>query len=297
MRKLVGIAVVLFAAACGGREQQGAARSSALRRARERYVTPADTVLLKGVYRRDKDEATLRLCGTTATYQVAAVDSILLLLDANVDWRALRPTTTMYAEVRGDTSRAVRESAVNGTLAIVGVDSMSTMEPGQCTPRRPSQPPAAVPAEVAGALRAALGADSGLAVPPSYRGTALWLDNDFHGDLLVLARAPRLCELAGCTLFVFRGTPSGYQFISRTAGVVGPIQVRRWPDPDRPNGEAQEATEGYVDLQVKVNGGAFGLRDAILRYRGGRYPRDANFEPPPGGRRGNALPFGTTVLP
>jgi hypothetical protein len=296
MRKLVGLWVALLGAACGREGRQATLRSSGRVSAAAAVQPPKDTVSLRGVYRRDRDAAVFHPCEEARTFRVVAGDSVLQLLDANVDWHAPRPTTTMFAEIRGDTTPEGRDSATAGTLAVVGVDAMRGLDPGECAPRRPLKPPTAASAMVAAALHSALGADSAVALPANYRSVAVWLDPDSRGDLLVLVRAPALCELAGCTLFVFQGTVDGYQLIGRTGSVVAPIQVRQWPNPDAANGTAQEATEGKVDLQVKVNGGAFGLRDAILRYRNGRYPRNAALEPPPGGRRGNAAANGTTVL-
>jgi hypothetical protein len=299
MRKLVGLLAALLAAGCGRDDRPVAVRPSATRRASAPFVAPRDTVVLNGVYRRDGDEARIQLCGVSRTFRVVAADSLLNLLDANVDWHAPRPSTTMYVEVGGDTIPEGHDSVHAGTLAIVAVDKMRGLDADECAPKprpRPEMPPPYPPAAVTAVLRAALGADSGLATPANYRSVTVWLDSDTLGDLLVLLRAPAVCELAGCTLFIFHGTVDGYQLIGRTGSVVAPIQVRQWPNPDAPNGVQQEATEGKLDLQVKVNGGAFGLRDAILRYRNGRYPRNASLEPPPGGRRGNAAANGTTVL-
>lgn len=295
MRKLRGLAVALLAAACGREGRQARPRPPANARVAV-FVAPKDTVALRGIYRRDRDAALFRLCEVAQTFHVVAGDSLMALLDANVDWNAPRPTTTMFARIYGDTTTENRDSALAGTVAVVAVDTMRQLDNNECAQRRPLKPPTPDPAVVAAAIRRALGADSALAVPGHYQSAALWLDGDTRADLVVLVRAPALCELAGCTLFVFKGSADGYQFISRTTSVVAPIQVRQWPEPDKPNGIAEEANEGKVDLQVKVNGGAFGLRDAILRYREGHYPRNASFEPPPGGRRGIAVANGTTVL-
>jgi len=299
MRKLVGLGIALLFMACGRGDGARAARPATIRRASAPYVAPRDTVPMAGVYQRDRDEARFQICGVIRIFRVTAGDSVMALLDANVDWHAERPTTTMYAVVGGDTIPGGRDAMNAGLLAIATVDTMRGVDKGECAPHRPLVPPATAREVVAATIRAALGADSALAIPANYRNVSVWLDRDLHPDLLVLVRAPSLCELAGCTLFIFQGTADGYQLVGRTRDVVVPIQVRRWPTPtpEQPDSVQQEMTEGRVDLQVKVNGGAFGLRDAILRYRDGRYPRNAAFEPPPGGRRGLAAANGTTVLP
>jgi len=302
MRKLVGAGAALVVAACG-RADQRAAAPPPNRHASVPFAPPRDTVTLTGVYQRDRDESRFQICGLTRIFRVSARDSVMKLLDANVDWLAPRPTTTMYASVGGDTIAEGHDSANAGVLTIVTVDEMRGLNGAECDPKarprppRPPSPHAPAPAAVRAALRAALGADSGLALPANYRSAPVWLDNDTLADLLVLLRAPTMCAVPGCTLFVFAGTADGYKLIGRTTSVVAPVQVRRWPNPYRDGGFDQEATEGKLDIQVKVNGGAFGLRDAILRYRDGHYPRDAGVEPPPGGRRGGVAASGTTVLP
>ncbi len=250
-------AACLVLASCGG----GAGRDAG---------APADSVAAvtgagpawRGVYSRDRDAHGFRLCGDRFILPVETSPSLLASLDAKVDFQAPRPTTTVFVQLRGDTARA---PGGNFLFRVTAVDSSRALRPGECAAARAPSPPAPPAAEVAAAIRAALGPDSALA--RGARAEAVWLNGDELGDLLVLVRAPAACNPGGCTLLALEAASTGYRLVGRTTSVRAPVEVR------------PELTDGWNDVTVRVGQGVYGDRLVVLRYGARGYPSDAALQP------------------
>ena len=94
------------------------------------------------------------------------------------------------------------------------------------------------------------------------RQTALIdLNGDGCPDALVLLENPLyFCGTGGCTLLVFKGTPSGFEFVSRSTLIRGPVLV------------SDTKTHDWRDLIVEVSGGGMAPKQVALKYTGSCYP-------------------------
>lgn len=233
----------------------------------ETTTTAAGTVW-RGIYERDAGHYTFRACNAIPVWQVMTSDSLLGLLDATVDWHAARPSTRIFAQLRGDTLPPTSRADSVSTFRVIGVDSTRAPQGGECSPRRPEQPPPADPVKLNAAVRAALGADSVAVSAGSMRSASIWLNGDWRPDALVLVRGDRFCTTRGCTLLVLGGTADGgYELKSRVTEVQAPVVLR------------PENYLGWRELHVRWNGGAFGEKTAILRWNGRNYPTLASTQP------------------
>jgi len=222
----------------------------------------------RGIYEREGQRNTFRACATVPEWPVQAGESLMTLLDATVDWHAARPSTRIFAQLQGDTlPRASAADSVR-VFRVLAVDSTRAPDGSECAPRRPDEPPPAVVSVLTAAARRALGPDSGAATAASMRSASVWLNGDWRPDALVLVRGDRLCTVRGCTLLVLGGVSGGgYELKSRVTEVQAPVVVRA------------EQTQGWRDLRVRWNGGAFGEKTVVLRWNGRNYPVMASTQP------------------
>ena len=87
------------------------------------------------------------------------------------------------------------------------------------------------------------------------------LNGDGHQDALVLLENPMyFCGTGGCTMLVFKGTKSGFKFVSRSSLIRGPVLV------------SDTKTHGWRDLIVEVSGGGIAPKQVALKYTGSKYP-------------------------
>jgi len=95
------------------------------------------------------------------------------------------------------------------------------------------------------------------------------LNGDGHPDALVLLQNPMyFCGTGGCTMLVFKGTKSGFQFVSRSTLIRGPVVV------------SDTKTHGWRDLVVEVSGGGATPKKVALKYTGSKYPLNPSTLPP-----------------
>jgi len=87
------------------------------------------------------------------------------------------------------------------------------------------------------------------------------LNGDGLQDALVLLENPMYyCGTGGCTMLVFKGTKSGFEFVSRSSLIRGPVLV------------SEAKTHGWRDLIVEVSGGGIAPKKVALKYTGSKYP-------------------------
>ncbi len=109
-------------------------------------------------------------------------------------------------------------------------------------------------------------------VEPQYanpRQTA-WLDlnGDGRQDALVLLENPLyFCGTGGCTMVIFKGTPSGFEFVSSTTLIRGPVLV------------SETNTQGWRDLIVEVSGGGMAAKQVAMKFTGSKYPSNPSAFP------------------
>lgn len=136
---------------------------------------------------------------------------------------------------------------------------------GQDAAAEPTDPPGRTeaPADTA-ALTAAVNArveaegnGPGVDVPRRY--AFVDLDGDGVADGLALMQG-MFCGTGGCSLYAFRGTGDGFDFVSSTSLVRGPFIV------------AETSTNGWRDLLMEVSGGGMARKVVRLAYDGEAYP-------------------------
>lgn len=87
------------------------------------------------------------------------------------------------------------------------------------------------------------------------------LNGDGIQDALVLLQNPMYyCGTGGCTMLVFKGTKSGFRFVSRSTLIRSPVLV------------SKTKTHGWRDLIVEVSGGGIAPKQVALKYTGSKYP-------------------------
>lgn len=95
------------------------------------------------------------------------------------------------------------------------------------------------------------------------------LNGDGHQDALVLMENPMYyCGTGGCTMLVFKGTTSGFEFVSRSTLIRGPVLV------------SEAKTHGWRDLIVEVSGGGIAPKQVALKFTGSKYPLNPSTLPP-----------------
>ncbi len=117
------------------------------------------------------------------------------------------------------------------------------------------------------AYLAKTGDDSQYANP--HQTARLDLNGDGLQDALVLLENPiYYCGTGGCTMLVFKGTKSGFEFVSRSTLIRGPVLV------------SETKTHGWRDLIVEVSGGGIAPKQVALKYAGSKYPLNPSTLPP-----------------
>ncbi len=95
------------------------------------------------------------------------------------------------------------------------------------------------------------------------------LNGDGRLDALVLLENPmHFCGTGGCTMLVFKGTPSGFEFVSSTSLIRGPVLV------------SETNTHGWRDLIVEVSGGGMAPKQVAMKFTGSKYPSNPSMLPP-----------------
>ena len=239
-------------------------------RAKTALARGAYGVVWRGVYQRDGDLVSFRVCATRRRFFVRASPDLQGRLDANVEFHADRPRTSVFTQIQGDStaSQSRDTAAVRDTVVIAAVDSVRALEPDECNPMRPSRPPPYDRSRLEAAVRRALGADAAKLPSGSFDAAAVWLNGDERGDALVLLRGASFCETPGCTLLALEGTPqSDYTLAKRIVGVKSPVYL------------LVRSTNGLHDLAVTVGRGIYGTR--LVQLSSGRrgYPPNAALEP------------------
>jgi putative lipoprotein len=95
------------------------------------------------------------------------------------------------------------------------------------------------------------------------------LNGDGRQDALVLLENPLyFCGTGGCTMLVFKSIPSGFEFVSLSTLIRGPVLV------------SETRTQGWRDLIVEVSGGGIVSKQVALKYTGSKYPSNPSTLPP-----------------
>jgi hypothetical protein len=108
------------------------------------------------------------------------------------------------------------------------------------------------------------------------------LTGDGRAEALALFTGPDWCVTTGCSFIVFRESETGYEAVSRTTRVRGPVKV------------GPGSNSGWRDLIVKTGGGAAPIRFVRLGFSGDGYPRNALLQAEP---REEVLAQATEVIP
>jgi putative lipoprotein len=93
------------------------------------------------------------------------------------------------------------------------------------------------------------------------------LNSDGHQDALVLLENPYFCGTGGCTMLVFKGTKSGFEFVSRSSLIRSPVLV------------SETKTHGWRDLILEVSGGGATPKRVALKHTGSKYPPNPSTQP------------------
>jgi hypothetical protein len=93
------------------------------------------------------------------------------------------------------------------------------------------------------------------------------LNGDGRQDALVLLENPYFCGTGGCTMLVFKGTKSGFEFVSRSSLIRSPVLV------------SKTKTHGWQDLLVEVAGGGAAPKKVALKFTGSKYPLNPSTQP------------------
>jgi putative lipoprotein len=93
------------------------------------------------------------------------------------------------------------------------------------------------------------------------------LNGDGQEDALVLLQSPIWwCGTGGCTMMVFKGTTSGFQFVSLSSLIRGPVLV------------STSKTLGWRDLVVVVSGGGAPAKRVALKFDSKKYPLNPSMQ-------------------
>ncbi len=95
------------------------------------------------------------------------------------------------------------------------------------------------------------------------------LTGDGRIEVVTLFTGADWCTVTGCSFVVFRPTERGYEPVSRSTRVRGPVMV------------GPGANAGWRDLIVKTGGGAAPIRFVRLGFDGNGYPQNALLQPEP----------------
>jgi len=107
--------------------------------------------------------------------------------------------------------------------------------------------------------------------PTQYRLELTDLNGDRRPEALVLMTGRGWGGTGGQTLFIFRGVPKGFLFISKMTGIRAPMPGSFCIANDR--------TKGWRDLCVRVSGGGAKAKFVRMRFDGARYPLNPSVQP------------------
>ena len=114
------------------------------------------------------------------------------------------------------------------------------------------------------------------------RSAGVDLTGNGQPEAIALFTGEDWCTTTGCSFVVFQETPRGYEPVSRTTRVRGPVLV------------GPGSNSGWRDLIVKTGGGAAPVRFVRLGFTGDGYPTNALLQPGP---REETIAQSTEVLP
>jgi len=97
----------------------------------------------------------------------------------------------------------------------------------------------------------------------SYRYALFDLNEDNVSDAIVLFKDAESCGTGGCNMEIYRGTKTGFEFLSGSTITLPPIRVM------------SEKHHGWKTLIVSSGGSG----NVLLRYNGSRYPLNPSLQP------------------
>ena len=98
---------------------------------------------------------------------------------------------------------------------------------------------------------------------PLFQHAFIDLNGDGRADAIVLLSGPTWCGSGGCTMLIFRGTKTGFSFVSGSTVTSEPIRVSR------------EKAAGWRTLIVHSKGKG----DVQMHFDGTRYPLNPSVQP------------------
>ena len=108
--------------------------------------------------------------------------------------------------------------------------------------------------------------------PNEYRVELTDLNGDRQVEAMVLMTGRDWGGTGGQTMFIFRGVPKGFVFISKMTGIRAPMPGAFCITNDR--------TNGWRDLCVRVSGGGAKAKFVRMHFDGTRYPLNPSVQPP-----------------
>src|SRR5262245_31685953 len=99
--------------------------------------------------------------------------------------------------------------------------------------------------------------------PGYFRYAFADLNGDKIDDAIVLMRNPQSCGSGGCDMEIFRGTKTGFEFVSHSTITNAPIRV------------SSEKVSGWNSIIV----GARGVGEVAMRFDGKKYPLNPSMQP------------------
>ena len=101
-------------------------------------------------------------------------------------------------------------------------------------------------------------------LPTEYRAELVDLNADGSKEALVLMLGSYWGGTGGQTMFIFKGGPNGFNFVSKMTGVRGPMQGSLCVMKSKSN--------GWRDIAVRVSGGGAQQKYAAMKFDGRKYP-------------------------
>jgi hypothetical protein len=101
--------------------------------------------------------------------------------------------------------------------------------------------------------------------PPPYRYALVDLNGDTVLDAVVRPQGEAYCTSDSCPMYVFRGSASGYEFLSGSAATREPVLLLR------------EVREGWRTLAVWAQDFNVPLHQVLMPFLGDGYPMNANY--------------------
>jgi hypothetical protein len=101
------------------------------------------------------------------------------------------------------------------------------------------------------------------AIDGKYKSALVDLNDDKIADAIVLLDEPGSCGSGGCNLEIYRGTKTGFEFLSGSTITLPPIRV------------TSEKRYGWKTLVVFSGG----TGNVLMRFNGSRYPSNPSQQP------------------